>query len=271
MAEARNKRRVRAMFISDVHLGMRQICVRQLIDFLSKHQTDTLYLVGDILDGWKLQKTWRWPPEYNQLAQAILDMAVSGTRVVFLPGNHDEFLREYLGTYFGEIELVDRLVHESATGRNYLVIHGDQFDMVVGQFPRLSQFGHWAYNLALRINTPINWARRRLGLKYWSLSAWAKAKVKNSSAIKVRFEQALLREARECGVDGVICGHIHYADMRTTEGVDYFNCGDWVESCTAIVEDFSGEFELIRWPRELPQPERVRVGRRRQGVVRGVQ
>jgi UDP-2,3-diacylglucosamine pyrophosphatase LpxH len=265
MAELKDVKRVRALFISDVHLGMRSICLRQLMDFLKQHQADTLYLVGDIVDGWKLQKAWRWPPEYNQFAQVILDIAVSGTKVVYLPGNHDEFLREYLGTYFGEIDLVDRTIHTSATGKTYLVIHGDQFDMVVKQFPRLSHFGHWAYNLALKVNVPINWIRRRLGLSYWSLSAWAKQKVKNSSSIKVRFEEALAREARESGVDGVICGHIHFADMHDRLGIEYINSGDWVESCTAVTEGFDGVFELIRWPRDFPNtvPER---GRRR--VVR---
>jgi UDP-2,3-diacylglucosamine pyrophosphatase LpxH len=265
MAETSDVKRVRALLISDLHLGMRQVCIRQLIAFLSHYQTDTLYLVGDIVDGWKLQKAWRWPPEYNRFAQAVLNMAVSGTRVVYLPGNHDEFLREYLGTYFGEIELVDREIHTSATGKTYLVIHGDQFDMVVGQFPRLSHFGHWAYNLALRINPPINWVRRRLGLPYWSLSQWAKEKVKNSSAIKDRFEAALVREARESGVDGVICGHIHVADMHDRLGIEYLNCGDWVENCTAIAEHFDGTFELVRWPRELPA---LRTERRRLRVVR---
>lgn len=262
MTEATERRRVRALFLSDVHLGMRAICIRQLMDFLRHIEAETIYLVGDIVDGWKLQKSWRWPPEYNELVQILLEKAIAGARVIYLPGNHDEFLREYLGTYFGEIELVDRVVHTGAGGGKYLVIHGDQFDVVVGQFPRLSQFGHWAYNLALRINVPINWARRRLGLKYWSLSAWAKAKVKNSSSIKVRFEEALVREARESGVDGVICGHIHFADMREIGGIEYLNCGDWVESCTAIVEEFDGRFELVRWPRDLP------VRKKRKRLVR---
>lgn len=252
MSEADDIKRVRTLFVSDLHLGMRSICVPQFLDFLSKHHADTIYMVGDMVDGWKLQKNWRWPPEYNQVAQAILNKAIDGTRIVYLPGNHDEFLREYLGTYFGEIELVDRTIHTSVTGKTYLVIHGDQFDMVVGQFPRLSHFGHSAYNLALRVNVPINWIRRRLGLSYWSLSAWAKQKVKSSSSIKVRFEEALSREAREIGVDGVICGHIHQADMHGDLGIEYINCGDWVESCTAIVEDFEGNFELVRWPMMLP-------------------
>ena len=261
MTETNEIIRVRALFISDLHLGMRAVSVRQLLNFLSRYQADTLYLVGDIVDGWKLQKTWLWPPEYNRFAQAILSMAASGTKVYYLPGNHDEFLREYQGTYFGDVDLVDRVIHTSATGKTYLVIHGDQFDMVVGQFPRLSHFGHWAYDMALKVNAPINWVRRRLGLPYWSLSQWAKEKVKNSSAIKDRFQTALVREARQVGVDGVICGHIHVADMHDKFGIEYMNCGDWVENCTAIVEHFDGSFELVRWPRELParRPERRRL------------
>jgi len=264
MAEPKEVKRVRALFISDVHLGMRSICLEQLMSFLRRYQTDTLYLVGDIVDGWKLQKGWRWPSQYNEFVQIILDMAVSGTKIVYLPGNHDEFLREYLGTYFGEIDLVDRVIHTSANGKTYLVIHGDQFDVVVGQFPRLSHFGHWAYNLALRVNVPINWFRRRLGLRYWSLSAWAKQKVKNSNSIKVRFEEALAREARESGVDGVICGHIHQADMHDRLGIEYINSGDWVESCTAVTEGFNGVFELIQWPRDVPTP----IVRRKKHVAR---
>jgi UDP-2,3-diacylglucosamine pyrophosphatase LpxH len=265
MAETSDVKRFRALFISDLHLGMRSICIKQLINFLGQYQADMIYFVGDIVDGWKLQKNWRWLPEYNRFIQIVLNMAASGTRITYLPGNHDEFLREYLGVYFGEVELVDRVIHTNATGKTYLVIHGDQFDMVVGHFPRLSHFGHWAYNLALRINIPINWIRRHLGLPYWSLSNWAKEKVKNSSAIKDRFEAALVREARESGVDGVICGHIHIAAIHDRLGIEYVNCGDWVESCTAVAENFDGSFELVRWPRELRER---RSERRRLKVVR---
>ncbi len=267
MTEPEDTKRVRALFISDVHLGMRAIKIRQLLDFLRQYDAETIYLVGDIVDGWRLQKAWRWPPEYNELAQAVLEKAIAGTRVVYLPGNHDEFLREYLGTYFGEIELVDRTIHTSATGKTYLVIHGDQFDMVVANYPRLSHFGHWAYNLALRINAPINWIRRRLGLSYWSLSAWAKQKVKSASNIKVRFEAALSREALETGVDGVICGHIHQADIHENLGIEYLNCGDWVESCTAIAEDFEGKFELIHWPIVMPARPPMALRRRMPRLV----
>lgn len=247
MADDREVRQVRAIFISDVHLGMRPIRVGQLIEFLRSHDAETIYLVGDIVDGWRLAKTWRWPSEYNMLIELLLEKANAGARIVYLPGNHDEFLREYLGTYFGEIEFVDRTIHTSATGKTYLVIHGDQFDVVVMNAKWLAHVGDWAYNTALRINTVINWVRRRLGLQYWSLSAWAKQKVKNAVSVIGQFEEALVHEAKQSGVDGVICGHIHFADIHDRLGIQYINTGDWVESCTAIVENQDGVFELIKW------------------------
>jgi UDP-2,3-diacylglucosamine pyrophosphatase LpxH len=227
MTDDREVRQVRALFLSDVHLGMKPTRVKQLIDFLRVHDAETIYLVGDILDGWRLAKAWHWPEEYNVLTQILLDKATAGTRVVYLPGNHDEFLREYLGTYFGEIELVDRTIHTSATGRTYLV---------------------------------INWVRRRLGLQYWSLSAWAKQKVKNAVSVIGRFEEALVHEAKETGVHGVICGHIHFADMHDRLGIHYINTGDWVESCTAVAENFNGEFEMIKWTEMVTgEPRRAKV------------
>ncbi|HEY8596419.1 MAG TPA: UDP-2,3-diacylglucosamine diphosphatase [Devosiaceae bacterium] len=261
--QPRETRRVRALFISDVHLGMRAIQVAQLIEFLRHHEADQIYLVGDIIDGWRLQKSWRWPDEYNVLVEELLNKATAGTRVIYLPGNHDEFLREYLGTYFGEIEFVDRTIHTTAQGRSFLVIHGDQFDVVVLHAKWLAHVGDWAYNMALRVNLVINWFRRRLGLGYWSLSAWAKQKVKSAVSVIGQFEAALAHEARSAGVDGVICGHIHHADMHDRLGVKYINTGDWVESCTAVAETHEGEFELIHW--SAPQPPR-RVGRRRRKV-----
>lgn len=247
MVGAPSRKRVRTLFISDVHLGMRSAHVLRLIDFLKKHDAEQIYLVGDIFDGWKLKKSWHWAPEYNVLAQVLLEKTGCGTAVVYLAGNHDEFLRQYLGLQFGHIKLVDRAIHTSAAGRRYLVIHGDQFDTVVANYPRLSHFGHWAYNLALGANRPINRLRRGLGLKDWSLSSWAKQKVKSAANVTHHFEAALTREALQIGVDGVICGHIHQADMHRRLGIEYLNCGDWLESCTAIAEDFSGKFELIRW------------------------
>ncbi|MBZ0089826.1 MAG: metallophosphoesterase, partial [Thermoanaerobaculia bacterium] len=167
---------------------MRQARASQLIDFLRWHEADVMYLVGDIVDGWRLAKTWHWPDEYNALVELLLAKARAGTRMVVLPGNHDEFLREYLGTYFGEIEFVDRTVHTTALGKTYLVIHGDQFDVVVEHAKWLAHVGDWAYRSALRINSVVNWVRRRLGLTYWSLSAWAKHKVKNAVSVIGRFE-----------------------------------------------------------------------------------
>jgi UDP-2,3-diacylglucosamine pyrophosphatase LpxH len=245
---------------------MRSIRVRELIEFLRWHEADTIYLVGDILDGWRLQKAWRWPEDYNRLVQALLDKALNGTRVVYLPGNHDEFLREYLGTYFGEVELVDRTIHTTAQGKTYLVIHGDQFDVVVRHAKWLAHVGDWAYNAALRINLVINWIRRRLGLSYWSLSAWAKQKVKGAVSVIGRFEEALALEAKNSGADGVICGHIHHADMHNHIGVHYINCGDWVESCTAIAETFEGNFELLTWTEPSPEQIKPRRTRRRARV-----
>lgn len=255
--EGREVRRVRALFISDVHLGMRASRVLQLLDFLRWHEADTIYLVGDILDGWRLAKTWHWPPEYHTLVEVFIAKALAGTRIVVLPGNHDEFLREYLGTYFGEVQFVDRTVHTTAQGKTYLVIHGDQFDVVVAHAKWLAHVGDWAYRAALRLNIVVNWVRRRLGLTYWSLSAWAKHKVKNAVSVIGRFEEALTLAARDTGVDGVICGHIHYADMHDRMGIHYVNTGDWVESCTAVAETYDGVLELVRWT-ETPLPRKPR-------------
>jgi len=255
-------RRVRALFISDVHLGMKTIQLHRLLDFLKKHDAEMIYLVGDIVDGWRLQKKWRWPKEYNELAQILLDKAANGARIIYLPGNHDEFMREYLGTYFGEIEFIDRVVHTSLEGQTYLVIHGDQFDVVVRHAKWLAHVGDWAYNFALRTNVVINWGRRRMGLSYWSLSAWAKQKVKGAVSIIGRFEEALAYEAKQSGVDGVICGHIHMADMHDRLGIQYINTGDWVESCTAIAETLEGEFELIKWTEVPPAIKKSRKERR---------
>ncbi len=259
-------RRLRALFISDVHLGMRAARVQQLLDFLKWHEAETIYLVGDIIDGWRLAKNWHWPPEYHALGEAFLAKALAGTQIVVLPGNHDEFLREYLGTYFGGIQFVDRTVHTTAQGKTYLVIHGDQFDIVVEHAKWLAHVGDWAYRAALRTNAVVNWVRRRLGLTYWSLSAWAKHKVKNAVSVIGRFEEALSLEARDSGVDGVVCGHIHYADMHDRLGIHYVNTGDWVESCTAAAETADGVIELIRWS-ETPPPKR----RRRRLLRRAVQ
>ncbi len=251
MSKTAKVRHTRALFISDVHLGMKAIQIGALLDFLEAHDADTIYLVGDMLDGWRLQKSWRWPQSYNALVQSLLSKAKAGARIIYLPGNHDEFLRDYLGTYFGDIEIADQVIHHTADGKRYLVIHGDQFDVVVRHAKWLAHLGDWAYNFALRANIGINLVRRRLGFDYWSLSAWAKHKVKNAVSFISRYERALSLEASRTGVDGVICGHIHHPDMHTNFGIHYINIGDWVESCTAVVENYDGSFELIRWREKI--------------------
>ena len=254
----------RTLFISDVHLGARACQADRLLDFLRYHDADTIYLVGDIVDGWQLKSNWYWPQPHNDVVQKLLRKARKGARIVYTPGNHDEFLREYLGTYFGEVEFVDRTVHTTALGRTYLVMHGDQFDVVVAHAKWLAHVGDWAYRMALRVNIFINWVRRRLHRPYWSLSAWAKNKVKNAVSVIGRFEEALTLEARDTGVDGVICGHIHFADMHDRLGIHYINTGDWVESCTAVCETHDGQFELIKWDKQTPVPPKPK----RNGLLR---
>ncbi|MCB9994203.1 MAG: UDP-2,3-diacylglucosamine diphosphatase [Hyphomicrobiaceae bacterium] len=272
MAETARPRHVRSLFISDVHLGMRAIRVGQLLAFLRQIEADNIYLVGDILDGWRLAKSWHWPQDYSDLTGALLDKANRGARIVYLPGNHDEFLREYLGTYFGDVEFVDQTIHVTAQGRSYLVMHGDQFDVVVRHAKWLAHVGDWAYNFALRTNGAINWVRRRLGKDYWSLSAWAKQKVKGAVSVIGQFEETLTNEAKRQGVDGVICGHIHLADMHDRLGIHYINTGDWVESCTAIVENEDGEFELVRWTSLTPAESQKRPrGRRKKALAETVE
>ena len=219
-----------------------------LLDFLRDVDADTIYLVGDIIDGWRLKSTWYWPQEHNDVVQKLLRKVRKGVRLIYIPGNHDEFLRDYLGTHFGGIEVVDSAVHEAAAGRRYLVVHGDKFDVVVRHARWLAYLGDWAYETALRVNAYVNLVRRRLGLTYWSLSQWAKLRVKNAVNFIGEFEQALVTEAQRHRVDGIICGHIHHAAIQERAGIRYINCGDWVESCTAVVETYDGVFEIIRWP-----------------------
>lgn len=236
-----------ALFLSDIHLGTRGCRADLLIDFLKHHDAETIYLIGDIVDGWRLKRGWYWPQSHNDVVQKLLRKGRKGARIVYVPGNHDEFLRDFLGTHFGVVEVVDHAVHESIDGRRFLVIHGDQFDVVVRHAKWLALLGDGAYTLALAINTVLDSIRRRLGFPYWSLSAWAKLKVKNAVSFIGDFEKALAGEAKRIGVDGVVCGHIHHATIAEHHGVAYMNTGDWVESCTAIAEGHDGTFEVITW------------------------
>jgi UDP-2,3-diacylglucosamine pyrophosphatase LpxH len=255
--------RVRTLFLSDLHLGTRGCQAALLLDFLKRYDADQIYLVGDIIDGWRLKSGWYWPQAHNDIIQKLLRKARKGTRIVYVPGNHDEFLRDYVGHQFGGVEIVDRTIHETATGERLLVIHGDQFDMVVRHARWLALLGDGAYTAALAVNTVVNVVRRRLGLTYWSLSAWAKLKVKNAVNFISDFETFLAAEARKQGADGVVCGHIHHAADRDIGGVRYVNTGDWVESCTAVVEHYDGRLELVRWTESRPEPAALPAPRAR--------
>jgi UDP-2,3-diacylglucosamine pyrophosphatase LpxH len=242
---------LRSLFLSDIHLGTRGSQADRLLDFLSHYHADTIYLVGDIIDGWKLRKGWFWSQSHSDVIQELLRRADLGSRVVYIPGNHDEFLRQYLGRAFGAVEIVDSIVHEGPDGKRYLVTHGDHFDAVVRWAPWLSALGATIYNLTLATNAAVNRVRRLFGFGYWSLSDWTKRKVKNAVKIISDYEQAIVFAARQVDADGVICGHIHHADMHDRFGIRYVNTGDWVESCTAVVEHMDGRMEIVRWTAAL--------------------
>lgn len=249
--EMTNVRRFKTLFISDVHLGSKAAKAEFLIDFLRHHEAETIVLVGDIVDGWRLKRSWYWPQNCNDVVQKLLRQARKGTRIVYIPGNHDEFLRAFPGMHFGGIEVAQSIIHEAADGRRYLVIHGDEFDVVVRHARVLAYLGDWAYDLAILINRGLNAMRRQFGMPYWSFSAWAKLQVKQAVNFIGDFQRVVAQEARQRGVDGVICGHIHHAVIEDVDGVVYINTGDWVESCTAVAEDFNGNMQLLRWSRTI--------------------
>lgn len=239
--------RCRAAFISDIHLGTRGCQADLLLEFIRELECETLYLVGDIVDGWKMKGGWHWPQAHNDVVQKILRLARKGVRVVYLPGNHDSRVRDFCGDHFGGVVVALDAIHEAADGRKYLVVHGDEFDGIVQNARWLAFLGDWSYRALLALNTHFNRARRLMGMNYWSLSAFLKHRVKDAVAFIDQFEALMTEEARRRGVDGVICGHIHKAEIREVDGITYLNDGDWVESCTALVERHDGTFELVRW------------------------
>ena len=244
---SQDKLRVRTVWISDLHLGTPGCQAEQLLDFLRCVECETLYLVGDIIDGWQLRRSWYWPQAHNDVVQKLLRKARKGTRVIFVPGNHDEFARKYLGHNFGGVDVMEDCIHETADGRKLWVTHGDLFDGVIQCAKWLAYVGDSAYELTLRINRHFNSLRARLGLPYWSLSRYLKLKVKRAVSYVSDFETAVAREARERGLQGVVCGHIHHAEIRSIDGVLYCNDGDWVESLTALVEHPDGRLAIIDW------------------------
>lgn len=240
-------KKYRALFISDIHLGSRASQTDAILEFLKHHDADVIYLVGDIIDFWKIRRGAHWPQSHNDVIQKLLRKVRKGARLIFIPGNHDDPLRQYHGNTFGGIEIHRDYIHSTLGNTRYLVMHGDEFDVVVRSARWLAVLGDVGYGVALSLNLPLNWIRHNLGLGYWSLSAYLKYRVKQAVKFIGTFEEALASEARRRSVDGVICGHIHHAADRRFNGIHYLNCGDWVESCTAIAETGSGELQLIHW------------------------
>ena len=239
--------RYRTVWISDLHLGTPGCNAELLLDFLKSIECETLYLVGDIVDGWQLRKGWYWPAAHNDVVRCVLKMAKRGARVVYVPGNHDETLRDFIGLHFGGVEVLPEDIHVTADGRRLLVLHGDQFDSVVMYARWLAFLGDSAYTMLLKSNVLVNRVRRAFGLPYWSLAAHLKKRVKNAVAFISQFEEVVAHAAAERHVDGVVCGHIHSAEIRRFGDVTYYNDGDWVESCTALVEHADGAIEIVDW------------------------
>ncbi|MCX6869272.1 MAG: UDP-2,3-diacylglucosamine diphosphatase [Verrucomicrobia bacterium] len=235
-----------AIWISDLHLGSRHSQAELLLSFLHNHECRHLYLVGDIIDGWELRRRWLWSSEANTVIQKILRMNRKQTQVTYVFGNHDEFMEQFLGLNLGGVRLVERAIHEGMDGRRYLVLHGHQLDGLVLFNRLLERVGARLYDWILEFNLHLNRLRRRMGFGYWSVAAYLKFQAKGAVRYVTQYEEAMVRLARQAGVEGVICGHIHRAEIRTVQGFEYLNCGDWVESCTALAEDFEGNIHLLR-------------------------
>jgi len=258
-------KQLRSIFLSDIHLGTRACQAGRLLDFLREHECDNLYLVGDIVDFWAMSRSVCWSAEQNTVVQKILKRARHAVNVVYVPGNHDEALREHDGISLGDIRVMNDCEHVAADGRRFLVVHGDAFDQVTRYHRWLAVLGDRAYGLLVQLNMLLSRLRRSLGVPgYWSLAGYAKRKVKGAVGFIFDFEAAVVRYARERGYDGVVCGHIHAAALKVIDGVTYMNCGDWVDSCTALVEHPDGRMQIVHWdgteaPREAPLAEMRRA------------
>jgi len=241
---------VRSIFLSDIHLGTRACQADRLLDFLRNYTAENVFLIGDIVDFWSMRRSIAWTSDQNTFVQKILRRARRGERVVFIPGNHDEVLRDYIGIKFGDIEVAGEHLHQLADGRRFLLLHGDEFDQITRHHRWIAVLGDVMYDVLVRLNSMIAFVRRRFGVTcYWSLAGYAKRRIKKALEFICDFEQSAAHAARQRGLDGIICGHIHSAVIREVDGVTYVNCGDWVDSCTAIVEHLDGRLELIAWGR----------------------
>lgn len=265
--EGIRRTRYRTIWISDVHLGTKGCNAEMLIDFLDRTDSETMYLVGDIIDGWRLKKKFYWPQAHNDIVWRLLKRARRGTRIIYIPGNHDEMFRQFSGLNFGGIEIRRAAFHDTADGRRLMVLHGDEFDAVMLSQRWLAFVGDRAYTAAMRLNVAVNAVRKALGMPYWSLSKAAKHKVKNAVEFIGKYEEVVARAAGQRGVDGVVCGHIHTAETRSFafEGrsVEYWNDGDWVEGCNALVEHHDGRMEILHWADVIATREAVAA----QGII----
>lgn len=246
--------RYRAIFVSDIHLGTRRAQAEAFLDFLGHTESEYLYLVGDIVDSWSLRQHWHWQQSHNDVIQKLLRKARKGAKLIYIPGNHDENFRDFVNLRFGKVRVLEEAVHTSATGQRYLVMHGDKFDGVVCFAPWLAKLGDQAYEVSMSLNAGLNKVRRFFKMPYWSLSAYLKYKVKKAVEFLSRFEDAVVRDAKQQNCQGVICGHVHTPDDRMIDGIHYLNDGDWVESCTALVEHLDGRFEILRWHGRVAAP-----------------
>lgn len=261
---------LRSIWISDLHLGSKSSRPDCLLDFFRHHSAEHLYLVGDMIDGWRLKKTWFWDQLHNDVIQKILRQARKGTKVCYIPGNHDQFAREHVGLHMGGIEICRNCEHITADGRKLLVMHGDEFDSIVTHAKWLAMLGSGAYEFSIFLNRWMNLFREKLGMPYWSISNFLKQRVKNAMQFIDNYEHAVAREAKRHQADGVICGHIHRADIKEIDGIDYFNTGDWVESCTALVEHHDGRMELIEWIVPRGTKRTVQMERKQSLAIREV-
>jgi UDP-2,3-diacylglucosamine pyrophosphatase LpxH len=250
----------RTIWLSDTHLGLKAARTEYLLDFLKHTESEYLYLVGDIIDLWKAKRGWYWPDINNQIVRLIMQKAKHGTRVVYVPGNHDEFFRDYTDLFFAGIHVSPRAEHTTVDGQRLLILHGDEFDCVTMNNKWIAKLGSEAYDFLITANHWFNWLRRKLGFGYWSLSKHLKHKVKEAVNYIGNFEEAVVREARLHEADGVVCGHIHHAVISSYDNITYANCGDWVESCTALAEDDEGRLSLIHWTEESAQLIDARQG-----------
>ncbi|MBU6467877.1 MAG: UDP-2,3-diacylglucosamine diphosphatase [Betaproteobacteria bacterium] len=244
----------RTIWISDTHLGTPGCQADYLLDFLRTHEAETIYLVGDIIDGWQLKKGWYWPQTHNDVIQKLLRKARKGTHVVYVPGNHDELARQFIGLAFGEIKVCDEAIHTLQDGRKLWIVHGDLFDGITEHAKWLSHLGDTLYTMILKFNQWFNAVRVKMGLPYWSLSQYLKHQVKNAINYIAQFEEVMVAEAKRRGCHGVVCGHIHRAEIREIDGLLYCNDGDWVESLTALVETYDGQLKIIEWRTRVEAP-----------------